>query len=170
MDRTTAGSHTVTLCADIPGQVGVVPERSETNNCASETFVVAGTVDLVVTDITITPSRPLPGTPVNVDAIVQNVGGVASLTSSARLDVDRDGDGVFETLVSPDQPVPALAPQATSSVSWLNATDAAAGPMTARVCVDPDNQNPNEASEANCATKDTGRPLFRPGRFREVPS
>lgn len=40
--------------------------------------------------------------------------------------------------------------------------------MTVRVCVDPENQNPNETSEDNCRTRDTLRPPFRPGRFREA--
>ncbi|MDP3771115.1 MAG: CARDB domain-containing protein, partial [bacterium] len=131
------GEHEAIICAE---SMGYVHESNEQNNCARKKFTVAFPVpvkpakpDLVVQGVAFTPTDPEPGDVLTVTAVIRNAGTVAAPASVAWFTPNAESEGDDASAIPTPQDVPALAPGASTTVTWEEAWAAETGAETFEV-------------------------------------
>jgi len=87
----TTGTHTIRAFVD---DVNRIDETNETNNTRTANLAVAAAAarpDLIVTNVTATPTNPTPGVPVKFSATIKNQGGAATPTRTHGVAFSIDG-------------------------------------------------------------------------------
>ncbi|MDO8622296.1 MAG: CARDB domain-containing protein [bacterium] len=146
------GEHEVIVCAE---SMGYVHESNEQNNCARKKFTVSSSVpvkpakpDLVIQGVTFTPTNPEPGDILTVTAVIRNAGTVAAPASVAWFTPNAESEDGDASAIPTPQDVPALAPGASTTVTWEEAWAAETGTETFEVCADAE-EAIAESNEAN---------------------
>lgn len=159
---TALGPYHVIACADATSTVG---ESNETNNCVASTTTVSVTrADLVSTSASTAAQSVAPGGTVTVADTVQNIGGVASVSTVTRFYLSVDAMRSADDRVAGSRSVAALAAGASSFKAATTLTVPAATPLGLYLliaCADDPTKNV-ELSEANNCTAAPGQ--LRVGR------